>query len=97
MNLKLLAERRHNLFFAADHGADTVSVADHASDSSVPANEPIDDAPGAGDPVPEAQTQSGALEEKISHRARAIWEEEGRPDGRAEEHWARAQRELENR
>lgn len=35
------------------------------------------------------------IEERIRARAHAIWEEEGRPDGRAEEHWARATREVE--
>ena len=36
----------------------------------------------------------GKLAERITERARQIWEEEGRPDGRAEEHWLRAEREL---
>lgn len=35
------------------------------------------------------------IEERIRARAHAIWEEEGRPEGRAEEHWARATREVE--
>jgi colicin import membrane protein len=30
----------------------------------------------------------------IEHRARAIWEREGRPEGRADEHWHRAIAEL---
>lgn len=33
-------------------------------------------------------------EERIRRRAHAIWEEEGRPEGRQEEHWRRARREL---
>lgn len=31
-----------------------------------------------------------AKEERIRAIAYAIWEEEGRPDGRAEEHWLKA-------
>jgi hypothetical protein len=31
---------------------------------------------------------------EIERRARAIWEEEGRPDGRSTEHWLAAEREL---
>ena len=33
--------------------------------------------------------------EEIRKRAHEIWEQEGRPEGLAEEHWRRAQRELE--
>jgi hypothetical protein len=36
----------------------------------------------------------GKLAERITERARQIWEEEGRPDGRAEEHWLRAEAEI---
>jgi Protein of unknown function (DUF2934) len=34
-------------------------------------------------------------EERIRQRAHEIWEREGRPEGRHEEHWARARRQLE--
>jgi len=34
-------------------------------------------------------------EERIRRRAHEIWEREGRPEGRREEHWARARREAE--
>lgn len=33
-------------------------------------------------------------EERIRQRAHAIWEREGRPAGRHEEHWAQARREI---
>lgn len=33
-------------------------------------------------------------DEKIRERARHIWEREGRPDGRADEHWQMARTEL---
>jgi hypothetical protein len=33
-------------------------------------------------------------EEQIRHRAYEIWELEGRPDGRAHEHWAQAMSEC---
>ena len=32
---------------------------------------------------------------RIEQRAYAIWQAEGQPDGRHEEHWQRAMRELE--
>ena len=35
-------------------------------------------------------------EQRIRVRAYAIWEEEGRHDGRAEEHWRQAEREIEH-
>jgi DUF2934 family protein len=34
-------------------------------------------------------------QERIRRRAHEIWEREGRPEGRHEEHWARASREVE--
>ncbi len=34
------------------------------------------------------------LEERVRHLAYAIWELEGRPDGRAHAHWERALKEL---
>ena len=33
--------------------------------------------------------------ERIRQRAHELWEQEGRPEGRQEEHWARAGREIE--
>jgi len=33
-------------------------------------------------------------QDEISRRAYQIWEEEGRPEGRHDEHWQRAEREL---
>jgi hypothetical protein len=35
--------------------------------------------------------------EEISERARAIWKDEGCPEGRDVEHWLRAERELQKR
>ncbi len=34
-------------------------------------------------------------EERIRQRAYALWEQEGRPEGRQEEHWQRARDEIE--
>lgn len=34
-------------------------------------------------------------EARIRHRAHAIWEKEGRPEGRDREHWERATAEVE--
>ena len=33
-------------------------------------------------------------QDQISRRAYALWEQEGRPDGRHEDHWYRARQEL---
>jgi len=35
-------------------------------------------------------------EEQIADLARKYWEEEGQPEGKAEEHWKRAQNQLRN-
>ena len=40
-------------------------------------------------------SQAEQKQEHIRARSHAIWEREGRPDGRAEEHWLRAEREIE--
>src|SRR5688500_2801776 len=34
------------------------------------------------------------IEERVRERAYALWEQEGRPDGREQEHWEEASREL---
>jgi hypothetical protein len=34
------------------------------------------------------------LQERIRRRAYQLWEQEGRPEGRADEHWRRADAEL---
>jgi hypothetical protein len=38
--------------------------------------------------------RGGASREKIAERAYAIWQSSGRPDGRDQEHWLQAEREL---
>ncbi|MBS9720647.1 DUF2934 domain-containing protein [Tianweitania sp. BSSL-BM11] len=35
-------------------------------------------------------------EDKIKARAQAIWEQEGRPEGRSADHWERAEREIDS-
>lgn len=42
----------------------------------------------------EAQEASRDVEERIRRRAYEIWEEEGRPGERAEDHWLRAEAEI---
>jgi hypothetical protein len=34
------------------------------------------------------------LQERIRERAQAIWEREGRPEGRHEDHWRQAEKEI---
>jgi hypothetical protein len=50
------------------------------------------------DPIVNAANPSDerqpAREQAIRERAYAIWEEEGRPDGRDLDHWRRAEQEL---
>ena len=36
------------------------------------------------------QTQERDLEQRIRARAHQLWEQEGRPDGRADSHWEQA-------
>ena len=86
-----------------EHGGDAVSGGGWPSDPTR-ATDAIDDAigddqggrgntPGVG--VPGTKTNPvGAFRDAIEARAREIWEEEGRPEGRAEEHWLRAEAEL---
>jgi hypothetical protein len=37
---------------------------------------------------------AGDLQQRIRERAQAIWEREGRPDGRHDEHWRQAENEI---
>jgi hypothetical protein len=99
---------QHGLFFLSpEHGGDAVSGGGHPADASAPAEEAIDDAlgqdtrgrgktPGVGVPGSKGNPV-GKLREEISRRAQEIWEDEGRPEGRAEEHWLRAEAEITQR
>ena len=97
------SNRRGLLFFSPEHGGDTVSGGGRPSEASLPASEPIDDAfaqdsrgygntPGVG--VPGSKTNPVQTNTGVTERAHRIWEEEGRPEGKAAEHWARAEAEL---
>src|SRR6478735_11415032 len=44
-------------------------------------------------PMTSAPT-AALIDEEIAKLARKYWEDEGQPDGRAEEHWHRAEQEL---
>ena len=91
-------------FFAPEHGGDAVTGGGHPDNVSPPAAEAISDALGIDQPahgqtpgvgVPGTKTNPvGAFRDAIEARAREIWMEEGRPEGRAEEHWLRAEAEL---
>src|SRR3954467_5142326 len=102
MNLDRSYPKKPIFFFAPEYGGDSVSGGGHPADSSVPATEAIDDAfgqnaggrgktPGVG--VPGSRTNPVSHDE-ISRRAQAIWEEEGRPEGKAQDHWMRAVADL---
>ena len=102
MNFDRLYQKNATVFFAPEYGGDAVSGGGHPAESAVPATEAIDDAfaqePGGGGKirgigVPGSRTNPVSHDE-ISRRAQDIWEKEGRPEGRAEEHWTRAENEL---
>ncbi len=106
MNFDLMRRSRPLCFFAPEHGGDTISGGGHPADAPLPVSEPINDAfaqdqrgygntPGVG--VPGKHTNPMPSQEDISELARKHWEEEGRPDGKADEHWTRAERELRQR
>lgn len=91
-------------FFSPEHGGDAVSGGGHPANVSPPAEAAIDPAlgypvmgrgqtPGLGEPGTEG-FPTGKYRDAIEARAREIWEQEGRPEGRAEEHWLRAEAEL---
>jgi hypothetical protein len=101
-----ISEHPHRalFFFAPVHGGDAVTGGGHPANVSPPASEAVDDAlgqeirgrgqsPGVGEPGTFGYP-TGKLQEQITQRAQQIWEEEGRPEGRAEEHWLRAEAEL---
>ena len=96
--------KRPMFFFAPEHGGDAITGGGHPANVSPPLDVELGDAfdaeprgrgqtPGVG--VPGTKTNPvGAYRDAIAARAQEIWEEEGRPDGRAEEHWLRAEAEL---
>lgn len=99
--------KRPLFFFFPEHGGDAVSGGGHPANVSPPAGEAIGDAfdqdiggrgqnPGLGVPGSKG-FPIGKLHDDITRRAQEIWEEEGRPDGRAEEHWLRAEAEIAQR
>ena len=67
---------------AVGHGAGHVAV-----NAARQAASPAADAEGGTGEKPD--------EDRIRRRAHELWEHEGRPVGRHEEHWARARREVE--
>jgi len=91
-------------FFSPEYGGNSVTGGGHPADDSVPEVEAINDAfgqdqgghamtPGIG--VPGSRNNPvGQMRERVARRAQEIWEEEGCPEGRAEEHWLRAEAEL---
>ena len=91
-------------FHAPAHGGDAVTGGGHPANVSPPATEAIEDAfdldtmgrgqtPGLGEPGTKG-FPTGKFRDAIAARAQEIWEDEGRPNGRAEEHWLRAEAEL---
>lgn len=105
MRLRYSHSRQPVFFLSPEHGGSTVSGGGHPSAGAPPASEAIDDAfaqdarghgntPGVG--VPGSKSNPVLTHNGITERAQRIWEEEGRPDGKADEHWHRAEAELRN-
>jgi hypothetical protein len=62
---------------------------------TVDPNEPIEETRVSADGS--SGSTSTAVADRIRERAHEIWREEGCPDGHADEHWRRAERELTDR
>ncbi len=101
--MNIFRHARSSFFPAPEHGGSTVSGGGDPSADSPPASEAIDDTfaqddlgrgntPGVG--VPGSKSNQVLTHDGISERTHRIWEEEGRPEGAAEEHWRRAEEEL---
>lgn len=62
-------------------------------DESFPSSDaPSNTVPGSGEPAPSSGLDPEAERKIVERRERAyaIWEQEGRPEGRHDEHWHRA-------
>lgn len=102
--MKLNLDPRYIRFLAPERGGDSISGGGHPADDSPPEKAEIN--PAMGEPLggrgmtpgigaPGTKTNPvGEYAEAIARRAYEIWEEEGRPEGRTEEHWLRAEFEL---
>lgn len=104
MNSNQIGSARRRFFFAPEYGGNVVKGGGHPGDSKVPASEQIDDAfaqdergrgktPGVGVPGSQNNPVTHEAHERISRRAYQMWEEAGRPEGRSDEYWLRAERE----
>jgi hypothetical protein len=54
-----------------------------------------EEANAMGDEMPGAERRLGPPEHRVRMRAHQIWEQQGRPEGRALDHWIQAKWELE--
>lgn len=79
------------LFFAPDAIGGTPSGG-HAPDAMLPANKDTAGLPGGGGHAGQSHTMPS--QEDIAQLAQHYWEEEGRPEGRATDHWKRAEQTL---
>lgn len=84
---------------AEDHAALAANPADQDAkleiglDESFPSSDaPATTAPGAGEPAPSSGFDADAERRIVERRERAyaLWEQEGRPEGRQDDHWHRA-------
>lgn len=95
---------RRGFLFAPEYGGNVVSGGGHPADSNVSPTEQIDDTfgqdqrghgktPGVGVPGSQNNPVSEDAGTRTSRRAYEMWEGDGRPDGRSEEYWLRAEEE----
>lgn len=89
MNSDLPRRARLNMFFAPD-GVGGPSSGGSSPDAQLPANR--DTSEMQGDTPHSMPTQAD-----IAQLAQHYWEEEGRPEGRATDHWKRAEHTLRER
>ena len=79
--------------------SDEEAKLDIALDESFPTSDaPGHTPPGGGEPAPSSGFDEDAERKHLDQRERAyaLWESEGRPEGRHDDHWSRAHAESED-
>ena len=86
MNFDLVRPTRRNRFLAPD-GFDGGSSGGSSPNAQLPANQDTSN-------IPESNRHTMPSQADIAQLAQQYWEEEGRPENRATDHWSRAERTL---
>jgi hypothetical protein len=88
----LLPNRARGVLFFAPDGTEGTASGGHAPDAMLPANKDTANLPGGGGNSGLGHTMPSQAD--IAQLAQHYWDEEGRPEGRATEHWSRAEQAL---